>query len=506
MSLLGIDIGTSGCKAGAFTVTGHCLGIAYREYPTLQVKPGQAELDSRIVIQRLKDAIAEVVSHTGGDLVTALCISAMGEAMTPVDENREIIGNSILSVDLRGAEHITRIEEDLGQEAFYAINPNILAPNYSLPKLLWLRENNPAEFQGAWKYLLWCDLVSCLFGGEPITSYSHANRTLLFDLYKEDWSEPLLAWSGIPKDKLPTVAPSGTITGTVASQIARELGLPDKVKIILGGHDQCCNALGAGVISGGKAVCGIGTIECIAPVYDQVPPTADMLATRLNVEHHVLPGLYMSFIYNQSGVLMKWFRDTFAQADKKLLGADIDIYETLLAEMPEAPTGLLTLPHFEITGAPDFISNSAGVIAGLHTNTPRGAILKGLIEGATYYFLDSLNALNRLGIDTSEFIATGGGAKSDRLLQIKADIFGAPFVRLRHTECGIAGAAMLAGMATGVYHSAQEATDQFVFREKSFEPDMEKNRRYTDIYSRYRRLYPALKDILTEINLNEHSG
>ena len=499
MSLLGIDIGTTGAKAGAFSTDGRCLAIAYREYPTLQQRPGQAELDSRQVVQCLKDAIAEVASHTGGDPVSALCISAMGEAMTPVNADRKIIGNAILSVDLRGAEHVERLEAEMGQEAFYAINPNILAPNYSLPKLLWLREHAPEEYNGAWKYLLWCDLVSYLFGGEPVTSYAHANRTLLFDLHREDWSEPLLTWSGIPREKLPELAPSGAITGTVSPAIAQELGLPEGVAIVLGGHDQCCNALGAGVITGGKAVCGIGTIECIAPAYDHVPPAEDMLATRLNVEHHVLPGLYMSFIYNQSGVLLKWFRDTFAQADRQLLGAGEDIYNVLLAEMPADPTGLLALPHFEITGAPDFISNSAGVLAGLHTHTPRGAILKGLIEGATYYFLDSLDALNRLQIDTSEFVATGGGAKSDALLQIKADIFGAPFVRLQQTECGIAGAAMLAGIATGVYASPEEATAQFVARERCFEPDMEKHARYREIYGRYRRLYPALRDLLAEM-------
>jgi len=269
--------------------------------------------------------------------------------------------------------------------------------------------------------------------------------------------------------------------------------------MVLGGHDQCLNALGAGIISDGKAVCGIGTIECITPVFDFMPDAAPMLATGLSIEHHVLPGLYMSFIYNQSGVLLKWFRDTFAAADAQMLGSDADIYEVLLSELPNNPTGMLVLPHFEITGAPHYIADSSGVIAGLKTSTRRGDILKAIIEGATFYFLDSIHAFTDMGIDTSEFIATGGPAKSDAILQIKADIFGAPFVRLTNTECGIAGAAMLAGIATGVFKDAAEAAENFVARERVFEPDMARHERYTEIYQQYQRLYPALKELLREI-------
>ena len=496
MSLLGIDIGTTGCKVGAFSVDGKRLALAYREYPTLHPAPGWAELDSRVVMTQLEEAIQEAAAATHADPVTALCVSAMGEAMTPVSEQGEILGNAILGGDLRGAEHAERMKAEIGEEAFYLINPNILAPNYSLPKLLWLREHQPELYNSAWKFMLWGELATFLFGGEAVTSYSHANRTLLFDIEQEDWSDSLLDWANIPRDKLSRTAMSGAIVGEISTQKAAVLGLPKGVKMVLGGHDQCLNALGASIISSGKAVCGIGTIECITPVFDFMPDAAPMLAMGLSIEHHVLPGLYMSFIYNQSGVLLKWFRDTFAAADAQVLGPDADIYEALLAELPEAPTGMLVLPHFEITGAPGYIADSAGVIAGLKTSTSRGDILKAIIEGTTYYFLDSIHAFTDMGIDTSEFIATGGPAKSDAILQIKADIFGAPFVRLTNTECGIAGAAMLAGIATGLFKDAAEAAALFVARERVFDPDPVRHGHYKEIYQRYAQLYPALKELL----------
>ncbi len=497
---MGIDIGTTGCKAGVFSEEGRLLGLAYREYPTLHRRPGWAELDSVRVVRLVKEAIAEAAGAAHGDPVTALCVSAMGEAMTPVTVTGALLGPAMLSSDVRGGEYARQLAADMGQAPFYHINPNILAANYSLPKLMWLRDHDRQVYEDAWKFLLWTDLVSFLFCGEAVTSYSHANRTLLFDLEREDWSDLLLAWAGISRERLATVAPSGTITGTVAAPLAAELGLSRDTKIVLGGHDQCCNALGAGVISGGKAICGIGTIECITPVFDRVPPLDAMLEARLSIEHHLLPGLYLSFIYNQSGVLFKWFRDVFAAADQRLLPRDADIYDALMKEMPEGPTGLLVLPHFEPTGAPDYLADSSGVIAGLHTDTTRGAVLKAIIEGTSFYFYESLQVLQQLGIDTSEIIATGGGAKSDALLQIKADIFGVPFVRLQNTECGVAGAAMLAGIATGVYANAAQAADRFVVPDRVFEPCRLHHERYREVVGRYRRLYPNLRGLLDEMN------
>jgi len=494
MSLLGIDVGTSGCKAAAYSVGGGCIASAHREYPTVHPRPGWAELDSRLVLARVKEVIAEVASKTAHDPITALCISSMGEAMTPVDRNGQVLANSILQVDIRGAEHARRLEAVFGREAFYAINPNIPGPNYSLPKLLWLRDNEPALFDGAWKFLLWGDLVSVMLGGEPVTSYALANRTLLFDIREEAWSAPLLAWSGIDAERLPRPVPSGTVAGEVRADVAAELGLPAGVKIVVGAHDQCCGALGAGICTGGKAVCGMGTVECITPVYNGIPSADTMLPIGLNVEHHVLPGLYLSFLYNQSGSLVKWFRDTFAA---ELQGDDV--YGALMGEMPAAPSRLLVLPHFEMTGAPDFITDSAGVIAGLRTSTERGEILKAIIEGAAFYFVESLDALRGLGIDLSEFIATGGGAKSAAWLQIKADIYGVPFVRPRITECGALGAALLAGCATGVFSGPAEGVAQFVARERVFEPDMTRHAQYREMHAKYRQVYPAMKGLLAEL-------
>jgi len=498
MSLLGLDVGTTGCKAAAFSEDGRCLAAAYREYATDSPRNGWAQLDSAAVFGLLKAAIAEVAARTAADPITALGISSMGEAATPVSRDREILGPCILMSDARGEEYVGAFREAISQEELYSINPNILAASYTMPKLCWLRDHEGELYRRADWFLLWADLVAFLLGGQAVTNYSHANRTLLFDLREEDWSDRLISLSGLDGEKLAPCVPSGTVAGSVSRRLADELHLPGEPTIVIGGHDQCCNALGAGLVQGGRAVCGIGTYECIAPVYRDIPESTFMLAHGFNVEHHVLGGLYVSFLYNQSGSLVRWFRDTFAAAERDAAGEGDDVYEILSREMPEAPTGLLTLPHFEVTGPPYFTGGSAGVILGLQTSTTRGEILKSIMESVTFYLVESVEALGGMGIDVSEFIATGGGARSDRWLQIKADIFGVPFVRPRVTEGSTLGAAMLAGLATGVFAVPDEAVERFVERERTFEPDPGRHRIYREKVARYRRLYPLLREFLAE--------
>ena len=299
MSLLGLDIGTSVCKGAAYSLNGEMLAVSSREYPTLHPQPGWAELDSRQVWAAIQDVISEIARQTSRDPISAISMSTMGEAMTPVSRDREILGNSILFMDTRGREYADQLEDELGQQRFYEINPNILGPHYSLPKLKWIQTHQPELYAKAYKFLLWGDFVAFMLGCEPLTSYSHANRTLLFDIRAEKWSEKILSLMQLDKKLLPIPAASGTIAGTIDRRSAESLGLPPGIPVVVGGHDQCCNSLGAGIYEAGKAVCGIGTVECIAPTYDHIPEASKMLQAGLNVEHHVLPG-FICFVYLQS--------------------------------------------------------------------------------------------------------------------------------------------------------------------------------------------------------------
>ena len=496
MSLLGLDIGTTNCKGAVFAAEGRCLGRASREYQTLHRQPGWAELDSRAVLAAALDIIRQLAlqARAGRDPVRALSVSAMGEAMTPVSRDRQILDHAILCSDIRGRAELDGFMERISREDLYAINPNIVSTGFSLPKLLWLRDHKPEIYQAADKFLLFGELLFYMLGCEAVTSFAHANRTLLFDLEKEDWSDRLLDLAGIERRRLARPVASGHIAGEIPRARAAELGLDTGVLCVIGAHDQCCNALGVGICSAGKAVDGIGTFECVTPVYSRVPDRKFMLEAGLNVEHHAVPGLYVSFIYNQAGSLVKWFRDTFARNEKAAPGEDL--YDRLTAEMPAVPTRLLVLPHFEPTGAPDFIEDSSGVILGLRMSTRRGDILKAIMESETFYFLHSFQTLAAFGADTSRCVASGGGAKSPAWLQIKADILGVPFEQSSDPEAGVLGAALIAGRAIGQFSGYPEACARFIKPGRGFDPDPSRHGFYLEQFEKYRQLYPRLKDLL----------
>jgi xylulokinase len=498
MSVLGIDVGTTGCKAGAMDADGRLLALAYREYDTLHPRPGWAEFDSLVVWGKVKEVMAEVAAATRRDPILSLAVASCGEAMTPVSADRQILANCILGHDLRGQEYVDRLSRVPGPERLHELNGNVLGLAYSAPKLAWLRDHRPELFARTDKFLLWSGLVGYLLGGEATTDPSLANRTLLLDRAAGQWSPELAEAAGLPLEKLPPVVPSGTVIGEMAPALADELGLPRNVQIVAGGHDQCCTALGAGVVAPGQALYGIGTYITIAPVYDCPPPSPQLLANGLNVEAHVLPGLFISFIYNLSGgALLRWARDTLAGAEKAAAAAHgVDVYDWLLAEMPVEPTRLMVLPHFAPCGPPTFESQTSGVIMGLKLETSRGELIKGLLEGATYYFAEGLDLASQAGLAIEELRATGGGSRSDAWLQLTADILGRPIARPEISECGVLGAAILAGAGGGLFSSAADTARHCVRIERHFEPDPAHHAAYAERVAHFKQVYPLLKDYL----------
>lgn len=497
MSLLGIDLGTTGCKAALFTPDGQLQALAYEEYFLQRPQRGQAELPSTSVWERVKHVIREVVTNAT-DPVTAISFSSFGEAMVPVRQNREILGPAIVpTLDNRGAEYLSELVQGLDDHTLYALNGNPLGNIYSLTKLKWIKEHRPELYRRTDKFLLWAGFVPFMLGAEPHVDYSLANRTLLFDIEQEDWSDELIAWAGLDREKLPAPVPSGTVVGEVDSRVAAELGLPAGIPLVAGAHDQCANAVGCGVVAEGTAVFGMGTFFCITPAFRQRRPAALMLERGLNTEHHAVPELFVSFIYNQGGILAKWFRDTFAAAEtRQARDEGTDIYARLIAEMPQQPSSVIVLPHFIPTGPPHFIDDSRGVVAGLTVETTRGEILKGIIEGAAFYLKDVVDTLPAVDIPIQEYRPTGGGAKSDVWIQLCADIMNKPFVRPQVEEAGALGAAIMAGVGSGVFASYEEGVAAMVRMGRTFAPNPAQAALYHERFQFFQQLGPLLRDYL----------
>ena len=501
MNLLGIDAGTTGCKVALFSLQGEILASAYREYDAQSPQAGWAQLDSSAIWEAVKATIRTVTSANPGAQIQAVSVSSLGEAVVPVSADRQILGPSILNFDIRGEEFLPALAALLPDERLYAINGNTLGNHFGLTKLKWIRTYQPELYERTYKFLHWSSFIAFMLGADPAVDASMANRTLLFDIHQGDWSETLLQAAGLERLKLPAIAPSGTVIGTVAAPIAAELGLPPGVRIVSGAHDQCANAVGAGVVDAGSTVFGMGTYHCITPVFTTPPDPQTMIARGLNTENHAIPGRYVSFIYNQGGAVVKWFRDTFATLEHRQAEAQgRSVYPDLFAEVSLEPGNLLVLPHFAPTGPPRFIADSAGVIAGLHLGTPRGEILKGIIEGVAFYLKELVDSLPATGIQIENYRAVGGGSRSDAWIQTCADIFGKPFTRPVITEAGALGAAIIAGVGAGVFADYAQAVAAMVKLERTFEPDLSRHTRYQARYQSYQRLAPRMAEMARELS------
>jgi xylulokinase len=501
MSLLGIDVGTTGCKAAIFREDGEQLAYAYAEYPLHMPAPGQAELDPHEVWAKVQGVIREVTAQGTGDPVKALSVSSLGEAFVPVDKDRAILGPSIINFDARGKEYVPELEAAFSVEQFYQITGHTVANEFGLPKLMWIRRNRPELFERTYRFLPWTSFVTYMLGADPVVDYSLAGRMLGFDVERGDWSPDVLERAGVDMAKLPGTAPASEVIGNVSAQMAKQLGLPRDAAIVAGCHDQCATAVGCGVIEDGQAACGMGTFLCLTPVFSRRRDVGAMIRLALNTEHHPAPGKFVSLIYNQGGALLRWYRDTFAASEhRRAVAEGRDIYDELLAEMPAGPSPVIVLPHFFATGPPEFISDSSGVMVGLKLETKRGDIVKALLESTMFYMRDCIDRLPGTGIEIREFRAAGGGSRSDAWLHIAADILARPFTRMKLSEAGVLGAAIIAGVGSGRFASFSEGVATMVKTAEVFEPRSDRVERYGARFEYYQRLWPLLREYLKELS------
>ncbi|MEW6355888.1 MAG: FGGY-family carbohydrate kinase [Planctomycetota bacterium] len=497
MSLMGLDIGTTGTKAIVFGLDGRILSSAYREYNLHSPHPGWMELNPKDVWTKVAAAIKEAVGKAKGDPVKAISISCLGEAVTPIDRNGRFIGPTIIGFETRNAAQSKAWMAKVAPMEVFKITGHSPSHIYSILKLMWAKHEQPTVFKAARKYLCWEDLAIHMMGLPPTIDYSLAARTMAFDIKRCAWSEKIGRLTGIDLDLLAAVAPSGTVVGEIGIRASKETGLPKGCKVVTGGHDQPAGAAGAGIIKGGIAMDATGTVECVTPSFAKPVLNRTMLKNNFCCYHHVAPGLYVTLAFNfTGGSLLKWVRDTFAEEEKReAKKKGVDVYDILIARMHDGPTDLFVVPHFTSTGTPYMDPDPTGAIIGLNLKTTKEQIVKAVLEGITYEIKLNLMLLRKAGIEVNEIRAIGGGAKSAKWLQLKADMFNTKVVRLSVTEAACLGVALSAGVAIGEFRSFPDAVKGIVKPEKVFLPRPQVAKAYDEKVKAYERLYPALKAV-----------
>lgn len=494
MSYLGLDVGTTGCKAVVFDKDGVQIASAYREYPVLSPHEGWAELDSRLVCDCCLDVIRESAAAAGADPVRAVGISSQGEAFTPVAPGGDILGNGMVSSDARAASYAQDWSRGFGREKLYEITGHTAHPMFTLFKLLWVRDNQPDVWSRAARFHCFEDLIHLKLGLEPAMSWPLAGRTMLFDVRRHEWSPQILEALKLEPSRLSRTAASGEVVGSISDDAASSLGLGKGVIVVAGGHDQPCGALGAGVASPGRAVYATGTVECITPAFREPVFSAELYEKNLCTYDFTVRGMYTTVAFSLTGGnLLKWFRDEWSAAEvAEAQRSGLSPYEIILRAMPDKPTKLLVLPYFTPTGTPYFDTEVKGAILGLRLSTTRGEVLRALLEGVAFEMRLNLDILQRSGIAVDELVAIGGGAKNRRWTQLKADVMGKPISLAQTAEAGCMGVAMLA-MAADTGEDVTEIARRWVRITETVEPDPSNASYYSERFASYLNLYPALK-------------
>ena len=495
MSLMGLDIGTTGTKAVILDEGGAILAGAYREYPLIHPQPGWMEVDPNQVWQMVAQAVREAAAAVPGDPVRALAISTMGEAAVPLDSGGRVLDNSIITFDNRAADIFDSWVAGQDRAAIMRICGQPPSQMHTLAKLLWLEEQKPDVYAGMERLVCFGDFAHVKMGLEPRIDYSMAARTMMFDIHAKEWSDEIASWAGLRRDVFSTAVPTGAVVGEIGSAAADGLGLPVGCLVVAGSHDQPAGALGSGVTQSGAAMDATGTVACFAvamqdPVVNQV-----MLDNNLACYPHAAEGLYVALAFNfTGGSLFRWVRDNFAGAElAEAERTGRDVYELLTEQMAPEPTSLLVLPHLTMTGTPHMDARPVSAVLGLTLGTSRGEFLRAVLEGITYEMKLNVELLHEAGAEVEEFRAIGGGAKSDFWLQLKADMYGRPVVRLEVAEAAALGMAIAAGTAAGVYDSMAQAVGRLVAPRDRFEPDPQRARYYDERLAQYREIYPAVK-------------
>jgi len=494
MHLMGLDVGTTGTKAIVFDQAGRVVAGAYREYAITHPRPGWAELDADKVWQAVREAVAEAAAAAPGP-VRALGISSQGEAATAVSESGHVLAPTIVSFCSRTRDLAPRWSELIDPLELFRLTGMPLSHIYTILKLQWVREHQPEVFQKMWKFLLFEDFTIFKMGIEPTIDYSLAARTMAFDVVGKCWSDRVLGLADVDPGLFAEARPSGTPVGELPASSAEQLGLPPGCLVVTGGHDQPAGALGAGVVHPGVAIDATGTVECLTPAFSEPVLTEAMMTNGFSVYPHTAAPLYCTIAFNfTGGSLLRWYRDTLGAGERRQAEAEgRDVYDCIIEQTPEEPTRLLVLPYFTTTGTPYFDPEPTGAILGLSLATTRGEIVRALLEGLSFEIKLNIELLAEAGIDLQELRAVGGGAKSERWLQIKADIFDRPVVSLETSEAACLGVALLAGVAAGAYGSLGEAVAATVRPCRTYEPDPAHSRFYAELFQRYRRLYRLTK-------------
>jgi xylulokinase len=460
-ALVGLDVGTTGVKALAITPSGEVVASAEEGYALSTPRPDWSEQDPEDWWRASESALSQL-----GVEAPVVGLSGQMHGLVCLDDRDRVLRPAILWNDQRTGVECAEIEESVGVERLISLTGNRALPGFTAPKLLWLRRHEPDVYGRIRRIVLPKDYVRLRLTGVWAIDAADASGTLLFDVANRRWSDEVLDALELPREWLPPVYESTEIAGA---------------------GDQQSAALGVGVIEPGTISVVLGTSGV---VFAPLPAYAHDAKGRVHAFCHALPDTWeaMGVMLNAAGSL-RWLRDVLAPNTP---------YDSLTAEAngwEPGAEGLTFLPYLQGERTPHADPHARGALTGLSLRHDRGALVRAVFEGVAYGLRDSLELLRELGVEAERGRVSGGGARSRLWLEIVASVLGVPLELTAVEEGSAYGAALLAGISSGAFASAQDAVDACVRVRDTVQPRADWASAYDEGYARYRALYPALRDL-----------
>jgi xylulokinase len=495
---IGIDIGTSGTKALAILPEGKILASASESYPCHYPKPLWSEQDPEDWWQATVKVIRTVMKKAklkAAD-VRAIGLSGQMHGSVFLDKEDRVIRRAILWNDQRTEAECTEIEERVGgRRQLIKLVANPALTGFTAPKILWLRNHEPRNFDRCVKVLLPKDEIRRRLTGEYATEVSDASGMLLLDVVKRQWSKQLLAKLELDPTLLATCYESEDITGKLTPATAKLLGLTTDCVVVGGAGDCAAGAVGNGIVKGGLLTTSLGTSGVVFVHSDE--PQFDPEG-RLHTFCHAVRGKWhMMGVTLCAGGSLQWFHDRLCA-----VGGGKPVYDQLTAEaaaVAAGAEGLLFLPYLTGERTPHLDSNARGAFVGLTLSHTRGHLSRAIMEGVTYALRDSLAIMTDLGVPVRQIRASGGGAKNPFWRQMQADMFGKPVTAMVADEGAAYGVALLAAVGAGHYRDITEACTATIQTADTLKPDSKNRKVYDRGFPVFQGLYRALKGEFTKL-------
>ena len=489
---IGIDLGTSAMKLLLVDETGSILNSVTKEYPLLLPQPGWSEQEPVEWWSACLDGITELLSSFDTSLVCGIGVGGQMHGLVALDGSDNIIRPAILWNDSRTAEETEWLNTVIGRDRLSALTANIAFAGFTAPKLLWMRKHEAENFSRIAKIMLPKDYINYRLTGVHACDYSDASGMLLLDVEHKCWSKEMLDICGLSKSQMPQLFESSEVVGTLHPEVAAELGLSERVKVVAGAGDNAAAAVGTGTVGAGACNISLGTSGTIFISSDKFgvdPGNALHAFAHANGNYHLMGCMLSAASCN------KWL------CDEILKTQDYATEQAGIADERLGRNRVFFLPYLMGERSPINDVDARGALIGLSMDTKRADLVQAVLEGVGFALRDSLEIARSLGISVNRSKLCGGGAKSPLWRTILANILNIP-LELPQTEEGPGyGAAMLAMVGCGAYPDIRSCSDSLVQTRETVWPEPSLAERYEVQYRKFQQIYPIMKPLFPAIKI-----